>query len=196
VDVRTAQALAQQQQLATLNDYSPLMLYGLAAVATMPQATAAGSGGGASASLSSGAGAPAGSQNAASYFDDGASVMAAPTTSWVPSVDPTLGAGTFEDLNAGAVEEPAPMDDTRVADVPVIPMASTSAAAPVAAAPAPIRPQPEAGLTEEVSEATAPAPAGVTIESPPSTASRRARLAFQEGSPRCVPQEGPPGAET
>jgi hypothetical protein len=112
------------------------------------------------------------------YFDNGASVMAAPTTSWVPSVDPTLGAGTFEDLETGAIEEPAPIEDTRVADVPV-PMASTSVEAdaqgPVTAALAPVSQQPDSGFTEEVSEAKSPAATGATIESPPPTGTSASR---------------------
>ncbi len=44
-------------------------------------------------------------EDAASYLQNGAAAAAAPTTSWVQTVDPTEGAGAFESPDGGAATE-------------------------------------------------------------------------------------------
>jgi hypothetical protein len=117
---------------------------------------------------------------AGDLFTNGAAVFAFPRTSSIETVDPTLGAGTFGNLDAGAVEPSAPTEDAG-ADAALVSAPGVPEAAPsVPAAPPPVPPpsaspagiitaEPESGPDAEV-ESAAPEAAGPESSIPSPTA--------------------------
>ncbi len=99
----------------------------------------------------------------AAYFHDASRVLAAPTTSWIQTVNPELGAGALE--GSGVAEPPGSTSARTRRSPPEPPAAPSSAAQPVGQPSAPPVGQP----SPPPSSSAAAVPDGIvaTAESPP-----------------------------